>query len=231
MLHGSQSLKVKTFGNIWLADRLSHTASVNKFFLRVDERQVPSICLSVYTRGYIHVICSSVNFLKMHYITALVYNPLDCRAPQREDTNLAVRVLGWQGVASTSVPLQECNLSHLRSAICHASGMQARVWLVHKHPSRLEMQLKVLVYKKCVHVRKFVVPSAVAALAISLSKNCDESKEERARRLTRKWKRRQRDKRQSLTHEVHSEMDEYDRAASSKAKSGCLEKRLYPRVW
>ena len=85
--------------------------------------------------------------------------------------------------------------SRFRNAICHASGMQARVWLVRKHPSRLGMQLKVSVYKKCVHVRKFVVPSAVAALAVSLSKSCDESEEERARRLTRKRKRRQRDKR------------------------------------
>ena len=85
-------------------------------------------------------------------------------------------------------------MSRFRNAICHASGMQARVWLVHKHPSFLGMQLKVPVYKKCVHVRKFVVPSAVAVLAVSLSKNCDESKEERARRLTQKWKRRQRDK-------------------------------------
>ena len=59
--------------------------------------------------------------------------------------------------------------------------MQARVWLVHKHPSRIGMQLKVPVYKKCVHSRKFVVPSTVAALAVSLSKNCDESEEERAR--------------------------------------------------
>ena len=50
-------------------------------------------------------------------------------------------------------------------------------------------------YKKCVHVPKFVVPSAMVALAVSLSENCDESEEERARRLTRKWKQRQRDKR------------------------------------
>ena len=57
--------------------------------------------------------------------------------------------------------------SHFRNAICHASGMQ----------------LKIPVYKKCVHSRKFVVPSAVAALAVSLSKNCDESEEKRARRL------------------------------------------------
>ena len=55
--------------------------------------------------------------------------------------------------------------------------------------------IKSSVYKKCVHVRKFVIPSAVAALAVSLSKNCDESEEEKGRRLTQKWKQRQRDKR------------------------------------
>ena len=112
----------------------------------------------------------------------------------------------------------------------HASGMQARVWLVCKHWFCLGMQLKVPVYRKCVHLCKFVVPSAVAALAVSLSKNCDESEEERARRLTRKWKRRQRDKRELLTCEVHSKMDEYERAAACEAKSGRLEKRPYPHV-
>ena len=86
-------------------------------------------------------------------------------------------------------------LSRFRNATCHASGMQARVWLVRKDPSRLGMHLKVPVYKKCVHVRKFVVPSAVAALAVS------------------------------LTREVRGEMDEYERAAASEAKSGRLEKR------
>ena len=55
------------------------------------------------------------------------------------------------------------------------------------------MQLKVPVYKKCVHLHvcKFVVPSAVAVLAVSLrrmAKNCDESDEERARRLTQNGK-------------------------------------------
>ena len=69
-----------------------------------------------------------------------------------------------------------------------------------KHPSHLGMQLKDPVYKKlCIHLRKFIVPSAVAALAVSLSrrhksKNCDESEEERAKRLMQKRKRRQRAK-------------------------------------
>ena len=40
--------------------------------------------------------------------------------------------------------------SRFRNAICHAFGMQAKVWFVHKHPSRLGMQLKVPVYMKCV---------------------------------------------------------------------------------
>ena len=31
---------------------------------------------------------------------------------------------------------------------CHASGMQLKVWLVHKHLSHLGMQLKHPVYKK-----------------------------------------------------------------------------------
>ena len=43
--------------------------------------------------------------------------------------------------------------------------------------------------KKCVHLRKLVVPSAVAVLAVSLSRRQDgpkrdESEEEQARRLT-----------------------------------------------
>ena len=86
------------------------------------------------------------------------------------------------------VTLQECNLSHFRNASKGVVCAQTSV------PFR-NVVLKVPVYKKCVHVRKFVVPVAVAALAVSLSKNCDENKEERARRLTRKLKRRQRDKR------------------------------------
>ena len=75
-----------------------------------------------------------------------------------------------------------------------ALGMQLKVWLVRKHPSSLGVQLKYLVYK---NLRKFIVLSAVAALAVSLSrrqngKNCDGNEEERARSLARKRKRRQR---------------------------------------
>ena len=66
--------------------------------------------------------------------------------------------------------------SHFRNAICHTSGMQFVILQ--------ERNLKVSVYKKCAHLSKFVVSSTVAALAVSLSKNCDESEEERSRRLT-----------------------------------------------
>ena len=41
--------------------------------------------------------------------------------------------------------------------------MQLKVWLVRKHPSHLGMQLKYLVKKSCVHLRKFTVLSTVAA--------------------------------------------------------------------
>ena len=60
-------------------------------------------------------------------------------------------------------------------------------------PSRLGIQLKYPIHKSCVHLRKFIVPSTVAMLAVSLSQhqneeNSDESKEERSRRLVRKRK-------------------------------------------
>ena len=48
--------------------------------------------------------------------------------------------------------------------------MQLKVWLVRKHPSSLGMQLKHPVYKSCIHLRKFIVLSAVVALAVSLSR-------------------------------------------------------------
>ena len=59
-----------------------------------------------------------------------------------------------------------------------ALGMQLKVQLVHKHLSRLGMQLKDPVYKKCVHLRKFIVPSAVAALAVSLLQRQNDKKTE-----------------------------------------------------
>ena len=39
-------------------------------------------------------------------------------------------------------------MSRLRNTICHASGIQLKVWLVRKHSSCLGMQLKHPVYKK-----------------------------------------------------------------------------------
>ena len=73
---------------------------------------------------------------------------------------LSVRLLILQCVFSVGGVWPQLP-SHFRNAICHTSGIQARVWLVRKHLSHLGMQLKVPVYTKCVHVHKFVVPSAV----------------------------------------------------------------------
>ena len=64
--------------------------------------------------------------------------------------HLSARLLILQSVFSVGGMWSQL-LSCFRTAICHASGMQARVWLVHKQPSCLGMQLKVSVYKKCVH--------------------------------------------------------------------------------
>ena len=61
------------------------------------------------------------------------------------------------------------------------------------------------VYISCVHLRKFIVSSVVAVLTVSLSRdikmaeNCDESEEERARRLIRK---QNEDKMQPIPYEV-----------------------------
>ena len=94
---------------------------------------------------------------------------------------LSVRLLVLQCVFSVGRVWPQLP-SHFRNAICHTSGMQARLWLVYKHRSHLGMQLKVPVYKS-VQVHKFFIPSAVAALVVSLSKNGDEIEEERARRV------------------------------------------------
>ena len=64
------------------------------------------------------------------------------------------------------------HLSHL--------GTQLKVWLVHKHSSCLGMQLKDAVYKNLCSLTKFIISSAVMALAVSLSwhergKSCGES--------------------------------------------------------
>ena len=81
-------------------------------------------------------------------------------------------------------------MSRFRNAICHTLGMQLKVWLVCKYPSRLEMQLKHPVYKKLYAI----VLSTVAVLAVSLSQNgksCDGNEEEKARSLARKRRGRQ----------------------------------------
>jgi len=54
----------------------------------------------------------------------------------------------------------------LGMAICHAFGMQLKVWAVHKHPSHLGMQLKYPVYQKLCTLMQ--VLSTVVALAVSL---------------------------------------------------------------
>ena len=64
---------------------------------------------------------------------------------------LSARLLTLQSVFSVGGVWPQL-LSHFRNAICDASGMQARVWLVCKHPSHLGMQLKVPVYQTCVHL-------------------------------------------------------------------------------
>ena len=94
----------------------------------------------------------------------------------------------------------------------------------------------ILLTKSCVHLCKFTIPSTVAVLAglivtwYQMGKDCDESVEEKAKRLTWKQKRRQRPKMQPLPHEVRGKINEYERAAASEPIKGCLEKQPYPHV-
>ena len=60
---------------------------------------------------------------------------------------LSARLLFLQSVFSVGGVWPQLP-SRFRNAISHALGMQLKVWLVRKHPSRLGMQLKVPVYKK-----------------------------------------------------------------------------------
>ena len=124
------------------------------------------------------------------------------------------------------VTLQECNLS--------CSEMELKVWLVRKHLSHLRMQLNILFTKSCIHLCKFIVLSAVAALAVSLSqrqngKSCDGSEEERARSLARKQRRRQSINAASMPWSLGRERWVRERAAApseaNKAR-GCLDKRM-----
>ena len=72
-----------------------------------------------------------------------------------------MRVIGWRDA-----------VSHFRNVICHALGLQLKVWLLRKLPSPLGMQFKMPCLQKvmytCKHVRKFIILSAVAAQAVSL---------------------------------------------------------------
>ena len=91
----------------------------------------------------------------------------NCRAPYREATNLAARVLGWMGVLSCFrnvichasgmqfVMLQECNLSHFRNATKGVACAQTSV------PFR--NAIKPSLQKSCVHLHKFIILSAEAA--------------------------------------------------------------------
>ena len=86
----------------------------------------------------------------------------------------------------------------------------------------------ILFTKSCVHLRKFIVFSAVAALAVSLLRrqNGDGSEKERARSLAQKWK-------TESVREVRIKNDEYERAAvpsiANKAR-GRPQKLPYPHV-
>ena len=59
-----------------------------------------------------------------------------------------------------------------------------------------------------------------------MAENCDESEEERVKRMTWKWKQRQK------ACEVRSKTRVQEAAAASETKKahGCLEKRSYPHV-
>ena len=49
--------------------------------------------------------------------------------------------------------------------------------------------------------------------------------------LPLKTEQKQRPKKWPLPCEVHSEIDEYERAVARKAKNGHLKKQSYPSVW
>ena len=70
------------------------------------------------------------------------------------------------GYFDDELPTLKCVVSGLWPHFCPALGVQLKVGLVHKHPSRLG---NVLFTKRCVHLSKVIVSRAVAALAVSLS--------------------------------------------------------------
>ena len=105
----------------------------------------------------------------------------------------------------------------------------------HKYPSHLRMPSCL---QKVVYIYKFIVLSAVAALAVSLSrqngKSCDGSKEERTRSLARKQRRQRKCSLNDMKSALRTmSMRERERAAApSEANQACgrLDKRPYPAV-
>ena len=63
-----------------------------------------------------------------------------------------------------------------------------------------------------------------------MGKDCDESVEERAIETDVKTEAKAGSKMQPLPCEVRSKINEYERAAASEAKNGCLEKPSYHHV-
>ena len=106
---------------------------------------------------------------------------------------------------------------------------------MHKHPSRLRMPSCL---QKVVYTYKFIVLSAVAALAVSLShqngKSCDGSKEERTRSLVRKQKTEHKCSLNDMksASRTMSTRERERAAAPSEANKACgrLDKRPYPAV-
>ena len=95
--------------------------------------------------------------------------------------------------------------------------------------------IKILFTKICVHLRKFIVLSAVAALVVSLLwwQNGDGSRKKRARSLARKWKRRQSVNATTMLWSPRWERWVRERPAAPSIANkacGCLEKPPYPCV-
>ena len=105
--------------------------------------------------------------------------------------------------------------SRFRNSICHASGMQLKLWLVRKHPSRFGMQLKYLVYKKLstlmqvYHSQRYSGTSGLMVATTKWQKMWWEWG--RGRSLAWKQKRRQRVQMQLQCREVHFKNDQYER--------------------
>ena len=90
----------------------------------------------------------------------------------------------WWGVAPTSISL--------------SNG----IWLVHKHPFCLGCDP---VYK---HIHKFIIPSAVVALAVRMSKWQDIVM---TARMLGDWHKNRSEDREPIAYEVHGEINDYER--------------------